>query len=101
MSIQSVKDLLQKLEADQALKKQLEAAADHETRLQIIRAAGFDFTVEEFKQAMAELSAAAGKELTPEELQDIAAGAVRGWHNSSCGCLTGIGVGADLQVPLK
>jgi predicted ribosomally synthesized peptide with nif11-like leader len=74
MSIQSAKDFVQKIETDQALKERLEAAADHEARLQIIQAAGFDFTLEEFKQAVAELAAAAGQELSPEELKDIAAG---------------------------
>jgi len=77
MSVQSAKDFLQKIETDQTLKEQLEAAADQEARMKLIRAAGFDFTVDDFKQAVAELSAAAGKELTPEELQDIAAGAGR------------------------
>jgi predicted ribosomally synthesized peptide with nif11-like leader len=95
MSVQSVKDFLQKMEADPNLRKKLEAAADHEARLQIIRADGFGFTVEEFKQAVAELAAAAGQKLTPEELQEIAAGG-QGWHNSACGCLSGIGVGADI-----
>ena len=80
MSVQSAKDFLQKIETDQTLKEQLEAAADQEARMKLIRAAGFDFTVDDFKQAVAELSAAAGKELTPEELQDIAAGGGRvGW----------------------
>ena len=80
MSIVSAKDFLQKIGTDQALKARLEAAAGNEARLQIIQAAGFDFTLEEFKQAVTEMAAAAGKELTPEELQDIAGGAGRlGW----------------------
>jgi predicted ribosomally synthesized peptide with nif11-like leader len=72
MSAQSAKDFLKRIETDQ-----LEAAADLEARRQIIKEAGFDFTVDEFKQAVAELAAAAGKELTPEELQEIAGGTAR------------------------
>lgn len=80
MSVQSAKDFLNKIEADQALKDRLEAAADHETRRQIIKEAGYDFNLEDYKQAVAELAAAAGQELTPDDLQEIAAGAGRvGW----------------------
>jgi predicted ribosomally synthesized peptide with nif11-like leader len=75
MSVQSARDFLQKIETDQVLKERLEAAPDHQARQQIVQTAGFDFTVQEFKQAIEELAAAAGKELTPEELRDIAAGA--------------------------
>jgi predicted ribosomally synthesized peptide with nif11-like leader len=74
MSVQSAKDFLEKIETDQVLKERLEAAPDLEARQQIVQEAGFDFTVEEFKQAVEELAAAAGQELTAKELQDIAAG---------------------------
>jgi len=86
MSIQSAKEFVQKFNADQTLKERLEAAANHEARLQLIQAAGFDFTMEEFKQAVAELSDAAGQELTPEELRNIAGGVgLPGcWLHSSC-----------------
>ncbi|MDD2901329.1 MAG: Nif11-like leader peptide family natural product precursor [Syntrophales bacterium] len=74
MSIQSARDFLQRIETDQPLQERLEAAADLEARRQIIRAAGFDFTLDEFKEATRELAAAAGRELTPEELQQVAGG---------------------------
>jgi len=74
MSLQSAKDFLQKMETDQALRERVEAAADLEDRLQTIRTAGFDFTMDEFKQAVNERVQAAGRELTPEELQEVAGG---------------------------
>ena len=85
MSIQSARDFINQIETDQALKERLEATADHEARLQIIQAAGFDFTLEEFKQAVTKLAAAAERQMTPEELQNIAGGAAPGrwcWTHS-------------------
>jgi predicted ribosomally synthesized peptide with nif11-like leader len=75
MSLQSARDFIKRIETNLGLKERLEAAPDYEARQQIVQEAGFDFTVEEFKQAVEELAAAACQELTPEELQDIAAGA--------------------------
>ncbi len=92
MSLQSAKDFIKQIETDQALKERLEAAADDEACQQIIQASGFDFSRAEFKQAVAEISTAAGQELSAEELDDIAAGTGRaGWcvtHDScsSHGC---------------
>ncbi|RJR43259.1 MAG: Nif11-like leader peptide family natural product precursor [Deltaproteobacteria bacterium] len=74
MSVQSAKDFLQRIETDQALREQVEAAADPEVRRQIIHQAGFDFTMDEFTQAVNERVQAAGRELTPEELQQVAGG---------------------------
>jgi len=82
MSVQSVKDFIKQLETDDVLKQRLEAAADDQTRRQIIQAAGFDFTPEEFKQAVAELAAVADKKLTPEELRNIAGGVRFCWHKT-------------------
>ncbi len=74
MSVQSVRDFLKRIATDQALQDRLEAAPGLETRQTIIKAAGFDFILEEYKQVIEELAVAAGKELTPEELKKIAAG---------------------------
>lgn len=96
MSMQSARDFIKKIEADRTLKERLEAAADMEARQKIVRAGGFDFTLEEFKLAAQELAAAAGRELTPDELLQVAGGTGRsGWcpgHCSSeCSCHGGIG----------
>jgi len=74
MSIQSARDYLQKIKTDRALQERLAAASGLEARQQIIKAAGFDFTLAEYKQAIEEAAAAAGQELTAEELQAVAGG---------------------------
>ncbi|MDD2901317.1 MAG: Nif11-like leader peptide family RiPP precursor [Syntrophales bacterium] len=74
MSAQSAKDFLKRIETDKDLHDRLKVAADLEARKKIIHAAGFDFTQAEYKQAVEELAAAAGHQLTPEELQGIAGG---------------------------
>jgi predicted ribosomally synthesized peptide with nif11-like leader len=88
MSVQSARDFIKQLESDRTLQDRLQAAADDEARRQIIQAAGFDFTREEFHQAVAEISAAAGQEMSAEELDGIAAGTGRaGWcgiHAKPC-----------------
>ncbi|RJR43256.1 MAG: Nif11-like leader peptide family natural product precursor [Deltaproteobacteria bacterium] len=89
MSVQSAKDFLKRIGADQAFKDRVAAAPDHEARQQIVKAAGFDFTLDEYKQMVDELAAATGQELTPEELQGVAGGVGRvGWcpfHEKKCG----------------
>jgi len=74
MSTQSAKDFLKKIETDQTLHERLKAASNLESRQQIIQAAGFDFTLEEYKQAIEAVAVAAGKELTAEELEAVAGG---------------------------
>ncbi|RJR43258.1 MAG: Nif11-like leader peptide family natural product precursor [Deltaproteobacteria bacterium] len=86
MSVQSAKDFLKRIHTDQALRHQLDAAADLSARKQVLKEAGFDFTVAEYQQVVEELAAAAGKELTPEELQGVAGGFGRGGKAGS-GCI--------------
>jgi len=86
VSRQSAKDFLKRIETDRVLRDQLEAASEPEARRQIIQKAGFDFTMEEYEQVAEEMAAAAGKPLTPEELQQVAGGAGRRF-----GCSTGSG----------
>jgi predicted ribosomally synthesized peptide with nif11-like leader len=90
MSVQSAMDFIKHIETDPALRERLDAAGDDETRRQIIQTSGFDFTRDEFKQAVAEISTTADQELTPEELQQIAGGAgkVGGWNNCTCNRLS-------------
>ncbi|MDD2901331.1 MAG: Nif11-like leader peptide family natural product precursor [Syntrophales bacterium] len=85
MSIQSARDFLQKIENDKPLQDRLEAAPGLEARQKIVIAAGFDFTLKEFKQAVDELAKAAGRELTPQELGEIWGGSGRaGWGCKHC-----------------
>ncbi|RJR43266.1 MAG: Nif11-like leader peptide family natural product precursor [Deltaproteobacteria bacterium] len=82
MSVQSAKDFLKRIETDKALKDRLEGETNLEARQGIIKAVGFDFTLAEYKQAIEEMARAAGKQLTPEELQEIAGG-LGGCYNLS------------------
>ncbi|RJR43267.1 MAG: Nif11-like leader peptide family natural product precursor [Deltaproteobacteria bacterium] len=74
MSVQSAKDFLKRIKTDKALKDRLEGEADLESRQRIIKAAGFSFTLAEYREVIEELAAAAGKEMTPKELEGIAGG---------------------------
>jgi len=74
MSMQSAKDFLQKIKTDQALQEKVKAASGLEARQRIIEAAGFDFTLAEYKQAIEGAAAAAGKELSAEQLEAVAGG---------------------------
>ncbi|RJR43261.1 MAG: Nif11-like leader peptide family natural product precursor [Deltaproteobacteria bacterium] len=80
MSLQAARNFLRRIEADQALKDRLGATPDPESRWRIVQTTAGDFTLEEFRQAMEEMQAACGQDLTPEDLQEITGGA--GW----CAC---------------
>ncbi|MDD2901319.1 MAG: Nif11-like leader peptide family natural product precursor [Syntrophales bacterium] len=75
MSVQSAREFLIRMETDQDLKDRLAAVPDKKARQKIVRAAGFDFTLAEYKQMVEELAAAASQELSAEELQGVAGGA--------------------------
>jgi predicted ribosomally synthesized peptide with nif11-like leader len=75
MSAQAAKDFLKKLQSDPSLKAKFQKAPDQATRHRMAKEAGFDFTLPEFKQAVDEVTAAAGEgELTEEQLKDVAGG---------------------------
>jgi len=74
MSMQSARDFLKKVQTDKALKERLEAEPDLDVRKKIIQAAGFDFSLSEYRQAVEEVAVAAGEQLTPEELEQVAGG---------------------------
>jgi predicted ribosomally synthesized peptide with nif11-like leader len=92
MSLQSAKDFLRSLETDKTLQDRLQAAPDLEARRRIVQAAGFDFSLDEFNQAVDELAQASSRELTPEDLEQIAGGTARAgwgcahdWPQQGCG----------------
>ncbi|MDD2901327.1 MAG: Nif11-like leader peptide family RiPP precursor [Syntrophales bacterium] len=74
MSLQAARDYLKKIKTDQALQEKVKAATDLEARQRLIKAAGFDFTLAEYRQAIEGAAAAAGKELTAEQLEAVAGG---------------------------
>jgi len=88
MSIDAARDFFKRIDTDKALQDRLEAASDLEARKKIIRAAGFDFTLTEYQQAVEEMAAAAGQPLTPEELQQVAGGLGKRFGYFPPGCPT-------------
>ncbi|MDD2901324.1 MAG: Nif11-like leader peptide family RiPP precursor [Syntrophales bacterium] len=74
MSIDAARNFLKRIDTDQALQERLKTAPGLEARKKIIRAAGFEFNLAEYKQAIEEAAAAAGQELTAEELEAVAGG---------------------------
>lgn len=61
---------------DEAFRTQLEQAASKEERKQIMQAAGYDFTPEEWQAAIAQAQASnsTNDEITNEELEAVAGG---------------------------
>ena len=79
MSIESAREFIKQIETDQTLLGRLKAASGLDAQQQVIKEAGFDFTLDEYKQVVEELTLAGGQEISPEESQNIAAGL--GWRS--------------------
>jgi predicted ribosomally synthesized peptide with nif11-like leader len=85
MSMESAKACIAKLKSDPAFGKSLEAAKTDAERIAFMKKAGFDFTKDEFKQAV---KAAKGKsELSEKDLAKVAGGTSATW----------VGVGAGVR----
>ncbi|WP_019503882.1 Nif11-like leader peptide family natural product precursor [Pleurocapsa sp. PCC 7319] len=77
MSIESAKAFYQRMTDDASFRTPFEAELSKEERQQLIKDSGYDFTAEEWQQAMTEIQAArSNEELNEEELEAIAGGAV-------------------------
>jgi predicted ribosomally synthesized peptide with nif11-like leader len=72
MSTESAKALSYRLITDEAFRAQLGKAVNEEERQQILQAAGYEFTPEEWKAA----SVAPQGELSEEQLETVAGGMV-------------------------
>lgn len=67
MSIESAQAFLERLKTDENFAKEVTACTDSEARVALVKAAGFDFTMEEVNEVASELS--------EEELAGVAGGA--------------------------
>jgi predicted ribosomally synthesized peptide with nif11-like leader len=78
MSIQGANEALDRLERDEALTTELDSVAKEnpEALLDRLHAEGFDFTPDEMREAALDRF---GSQLTPEQLDDIAAGGDIDW----------------------
>ena len=98
MALKAAKELLKNLQSDLEFKAKLKGAADKSAWHQLAKAAGFDCTLEEYKQAVEEMTASREKgELTEDQLKNVAGG-----YSSSAGEYDWndkleIGIGANRQ----
>lgn len=76
MSIESAKAFYSRMTTDETFRSQLEQAVSKEERQQILQAAGYDFTPEDWKAATAQIQAstAADSELSDAELTAVSGG---------------------------
>ena len=75
MSIASAKDFYQRMSEDDAFRTPFEALSTKEERQQLIKDAGYDFTADEWQQAMIEIQDTnSDEELSEEALEAIAGG---------------------------
>jgi predicted ribosomally synthesized peptide with nif11-like leader len=77
MTIESAKAFYQRMTEDNTFRAPFEEASTKEERQQLIKDAGYDFTADEWQQAMTEIQAAdSDEELKEEELEAIAGGII-------------------------
>jgi predicted ribosomally synthesized peptide with nif11-like leader len=75
MSIENAKAFYQRMTEDSEFRTPFEEASTKEERQQLIQDAGYDFTADEWEEAIAEIQAAdSNEELQEEELEAIAGG---------------------------
>jgi predicted ribosomally synthesized peptide with nif11-like leader len=75
MSIENAKAFYQRMTEDSEFRTPFEEASAKDERQQLIKDAGYDFTAEEWQDAVAEIQAAdSNEELQEEELEAIAGG---------------------------
>ena len=77
MSIESAKAFLEKMKADAAFKtKVLSLPSTGDERKKFVMGSGFDFTFAELQQASATVTLKKEDEMTPEDLDQIAAACI-------------------------
>lgn len=77
MSIESAKALYSKLTKDEAFLSQFEQTTSQEERLQMLQAAGYEFTLEEWKAALAEIYASeSDDDLNDTDLRSVSGGTI-------------------------
>jgi predicted ribosomally synthesized peptide with nif11-like leader len=86
MTVEQAKAFIEKLNNDETFRGQIAQASDDAARLKMAHEAGYEFTVAEFNETIAELAGAADEELSEEQLEAVAGGAmqifVKTWKDS-------------------
>jgi predicted ribosomally synthesized peptide with nif11-like leader len=71
MSVEQAKAFIEKLGSDENLLNQVYSAGNDDARMQLAKAAGFDFSADEFNSVIDQLG---GEELSEDELDRVAGG---------------------------
>ncbi len=74
MSIESAREFYERVATDKAFKEQLQNATSDDERRASIRAAGYDFTPEEWEVVIDQLTEINDRELSEAELETVAGG---------------------------
>ncbi|WP_414581498.1 Nif11-like leader peptide family natural product precursor [Scytonema sp. PCC 10023] len=82
MSIESARAFYDRIVTDEAFKTQYQSAASDDERREIVLAAGYNFTPQEWEAAMTQISQSSNEELSDAELTAVSGGSIRplpGW----------------------
>ncbi|NMG07801.1 Nif11-like leader peptide family natural product precursor [Brasilonema sp. UFV-L1] len=74
MSIESAKAFYDRIVTDEAFKTQYQSAVSDDERREIVLAAGYNFTPEEWEAAMTQISESSDEELSDAELTAVSGG---------------------------
>ncbi|KYC40658.1 Nif11-like leader peptide family natural product precursor [Scytonema hofmannii PCC 7110] len=75
MSIESARAFYERIVTDEAFKTQYQNAVSDDERREIVLAAGYNFTPEEWEAAMTQISESSDEELSDAELTAVSGGA--------------------------
>lgn len=96
MSVESAKTFMKKLTSDADFRAQVEAAKTEDDRKNVVKAAGFDFTMEELKSAVPanfHKSIDSKAELSEADLEKVAGGKSASWVGTTASA-AGAGIAA-------
>ena len=80
MSVESARAFYERMITDEAFRTQQQSAASDDERREIIQAAGYNFTPEEWEAAVAQISESSEGELSDAELTAVSGGvSLPGW----------------------
>lgn len=77
MSIESAKAFYERMLTDEAFRTQHQNAESDNERREVVLAAGYDFTPEEWETALAQISASSDSEISDAELSAVSGGTER------------------------
>ena len=85
MTIESAKAFYERMLTDEAFRTQHQNAESDDERREVVLAAGYDFTPEEWETALAQISVSSDSELSDAELSAVSGGTERPLVDGFCG----------------